>query len=354
MCDPVSLTIGGIAASTALSLYGSQQSAKAASSAARATQDANLRTEQAQNTAFNQRMGAASRQTDAQTAVMRQTMQDRFTADQQMRDAQSRAMDLNKENLARENQTAESLRAQGDTQAQDLLAKTNADRLAASEAQRAQSQNLLLDQNMPTTGPGPSTTDPTGGMDSQTKGALARRGAEAATNVREYGAKVAKMASYGQPMMDVGQAIAGNKFGIMPAETADQLLRAGAPTRALPGQIAFRSAGTEGASLDELIRSRGQSGMDTAGLEMGNATGLANLRQGNENVLAGNTLGQAKADAAYQQQLAGIWGQLGQLGLYGAGYFGGSPFGGGGTKPGGVVGSPGTPSIYGNVAPGYV
>ena len=251
-------------------------------------------------------------------------------------------------------ETAETLRAQGDTQAQDLLAKTNADRLAASEAQRAQAQNLLLDQNMPTTGPGPSTTSPTDNpsLDPATKQALARRGAEAATNVREYGAKVAKLASYGQPTMDVGQAIAGNKFGIMPAETADQLLRAGAPTRALPGQIAFRSAGSEGASLDELIRSRGQSGMDTAGLEMGNATGLANLKQGNENVLAGNTMGQAKADAAYQQQLAGIWGQLGQLGLYGAGYFGGSPFGGG-TKPGGTVGAPNTPSIYGNVAPGY-
>ena len=91
MCDPVSLTIGGFAVSTALSLYGSQQSAKAASSAARATEASNLRTQTAQNEAFSQRMGAASRQTDAQTAVMRQTMQDRLMAAQGMRDAQGRA-----------------------------------------------------------------------------------------------------------------------------------------------------------------------------------------------------------------------------------------------------------------------
>jgi len=329
MCYAAVLPIAAAVIGAGTSVYGAAQSAGAAKQAAQATETANLRTQQAQNQAFNQRMEAARRQTEAQSAVMNQTMTDRYAAAQQMREAQGSAMDLNKQNLLQENQTAEALRAEGDKRAQELLGQTNAEQLARSQAERAQQQNLLLDQNMPTTGPGPGETDPGAGMDSETRKALARRGAEAAVNVREYGAKTAKLASYGQPIMDVGQAITGSKFGIMPAQAASELLRAGAPVRALPGQIAFRNAGSEGTSLDELIRSRGQSGLDTAGLSYGNDISLANLRQGNENVLAANTLGQAKADAAYKQQLAGIWSQLGNLGLYGAGYFGGNPFGGG-------------------------
>lgn len=318
MCEPTSIAIGAAVLGAGLSMYGQSQAAGAARSSANATREANQRMQIAQNDAFTQRMGAARRQTDAQSDVMNQTMTDRYAAAGQMRQQQQSAMDAAQETLARENATAQSLREQGDRKAQELIAQTSAEEQAKAEAQRAQRQNLLLDQNMPDIG-GPSNVSPT----DETGKALARRGAEAATNVRAYGAKVAATAAHGQPLLEIGNAIANNKFGIMPAEVADRLLRSGADTRMLPNQIAFRNATSEGGAMDELIRSRGQAGLDTAGLEYGNTMTGANLRQSNENVLAQNAADQAKADAAYKQQLAGIWGQLGQLATYGAGYYGG-------------------------------
>lgn len=326
MCEPIS---AGIAAGlgTAASIYGATSSAGAAQDAAAATARSNQQMRDAQNTAFNQRMAATGRQTDAQRASMQQTMADRNAAAALMRQEQTRAVNANQANLAEENARAEALRREGDTQAQRLLTDTDAQAMEKMEQQRIAAQNLLLDQNMPTIGPGPGPgpTSPTddNGMSTGTRAALARRGAEAATNIREYGSKFANLAAYNAPMFGVGQAVAENKFGIMPAQAADTLLRTGAPIRALPSQIAFRSAGAEGGAMDELIRSRGQSELDTASLQYGNETGIANLGQQNAYTTAKNTSDQARADAAYKQAIAGIYSQLGNAAIQGAGYFGG-------------------------------
>ena len=335
MCEPISTTtalLGATAlAGVGTSLYGAASSAGAAQDAAAATARSNQQMRDAQNTAFQQRMAATGRQTDAQRASMTQTMADRNAAAALMRQEQSRAMDANKLNLEQENRLAEGYRREGDTKAQELLTDTDAQALAKMQAQREQDQNQLLTANMPTTGPGPGASDPTAGLTSSTREAIARRGAEAATNIRDYGSKIARAASYGAPMFGVGQEIAENKFGIMPATAADALLHSGAPVRALPGQIAYRTAGAEGGAMDEVIRSRGQGELDTAALQYGNETGVANLGQSNAYTTAKNTADQAKADAAYKQAIAGIYSQLGNAAIQGAGYFG--LFGGGGATP---------------------
>jgi hypothetical protein len=342
MCEPISTTTA-ILGATALaglgtSIYGSAQSASAAKDAAAATARSNQQMREAQNTAFTQRMAATGRQTDAQRASMQQTIADRNAAAALMRQEQGRAIDASKQNLEQENRLAEGYRREGDTAAQTLLTDTDAQAQAKMQAQREAGQNLLLDQNMPVTGPGPGATDPTEGLTTSTKTALARRGAEAATNIRDYGAKFARVAAYGAPMFGVGQEITENKFGIMPATAADALLRSGAPTRALPSQIAFRSAAGEGGAMDELIRARGQSQLDTAGLQYGNETSLANLGQSDTYTTAKNTADQAKADAAYKQQIAGIYSQLGNAAIQGAGYFGlFNGLGSGGTTASGLA-----------------
>ena len=180
MCEPISTTtalLGATAlAGVGTSLYGAASSAGAAQDAAAATARSNQQMRDAQNTAFMQRTAASNRQTDAQRASMQQVMADRNASAALMRQEQTRALDANKQNLAEENIRADALRTQGDTAAQTLLTNTDAPSLERMQAQREQDQNLLLDQNMPTTGPGPGATDPTEGM---TKTALARRGAEA-------------------------------------------------------------------------------------------------------------------------------------------------------------------------------
>jgi hypothetical protein len=320
MCDPVSASIAAVSA--VVSIGGTIMSSQAQQKAANAIQEQNFATQQAQNTAFNQRIGAASRQTDAQSAVMQQTMADRASATADMRQAQSSAQQRQQDILNAENTQQESLRAAGDTQAQDLLARTNATQLAQGQQDYQNRANLLLDQATPQ---GPQPSDPQGSGDAATKGALTRRLAEAATNVRSYGSKVAALGAYNQPIQDINLAIAGNQYGIMPAQSAEKLLRAGASTRLLPSQVAYRNAGDLGGAMDEILRSRGQSGLDTAALSYGNAVSTANLGQSDADTIAANRAAQAKADAAYQQSLGGIVSGVGQLGLYGAGYYGSHP-----------------------------
>jgi hypothetical protein len=307
----------GIGAGTAAVI-----SAGAAALGASAIRDQNLATSQAQQQAFNQRLAASSAQTDAQTAAMQQTMADRQTATAQMRTAQSSAQQQQQSVLDAENQQADALRARGDAAAQQLLHQTNQPTLAADQTNAQDQGALLLGQVAPS---GPQPSDPRGTGDPATTAAVSRRLAEAATNVRTYGSKVAAVNAYSQPTFDVNQAISENKTGIMPATTAESLLRAGSATRLLPSQIAYRNAGDLGAAMDELIRSRGQGALDTASLSYGNATNIANLGQSDATTLAANKAAQIKQDALAQQSLGGIISGVGQLGLYGAGYLGGNP-----------------------------
>ena len=169
------------------------------------------------------------------------------------------------------------MRGQGDTSAQNLLSETSGPQLAAAQtAQEAQAASLLQPGLASATNTGPSATDPSGGTnpvssdasanDPVMQAALARRTAQAATNIRTYGSEIGKVSAYSAPTQAVNLAIQANKTGIMPAEEADALLRSGSSTMLLPSQTAYSNAGTLGSATRTAIQSAGQNALDTANL----------------------------------------------------------------------------------------
>jgi hypothetical protein len=322
MCDPVSIGLAAVSAAT--SIYGGIQSAHAQQAQSQAIADQNRATQLAQNEAFTTRNQAALQQTAAQSAASQQSLQDRNTAALQMRQNQMDALKNYQDTINAENAQATALRQTGDAAAQDLLTKTNAPTLADAQTQRQQQAAALLAPRLPQ-GPGP--TDPAGNDaatgDLATGGALARRTAEAATNIRDYGSRIAAVGSYEAPVQQVGLAITGNRTGIMPAQAAEQLLRAGSTTRLLPSQVDYRAATGMGQAQDLLLQSRGQNALDAASLSYGNATDIANLRQSDADTIAANISAQAQANAKAKAAQAGIIQGIGRIGLYGAGAMGG-------------------------------
>jgi hypothetical protein len=342
MCYVAAIPYAIAAIGAAASTYGAVQSSNAQQKSANAIAAQNTATQQAQQQAFVTRLGAQSNQSDQQTAIAQQMLADRNAAANQMRAGQSSALDQQAQLLARENAQAEALRGQGDAQAQTLLANTSGANLAAAQDQARQQATALLAASQDAAPPsgltaGDPSGDASGSSDPATRAAVATRLNQAATKVRDYGTDIAKVASYQQPVQVVGQAIGANKVGIMPAAAADQLLRNGAGVRLLPSQIAYQNATGTGGTLDTLLQSRGQGQLNLAGLDYGNTVSSANLGQSDADTLAANKAAQAKADAAYAQQVAGIYSGIGQLGLYGAGYLGGNPLGGGSNVPGSTV-----------------
>lgn len=304
--------------SAAAGVSGAVMSSRAQSNAANALRAQNLATSQAQNQAFGLRNQAAMAQTDAQRQVMQQSIQDRLTAAGQARQAQASALQRQQDVLTAENQQAAALRATGDTNAQALLDQTSGANLqGAQDASRAQAA-ALLSQAMPPSGP--QVTDPSG--DAETKSAISRRVAEAATNIRDYGSKIAQVQSYQAPLQATSDAITASKIGIMPAQTAEAILRSGTPFNLMPSEVAYTGATNLGAATDAMLQARGQSALDTAGLEYGNRTSIANLTQQDATTLAANAAAQAKANAQAQAATGGIISGVGNLGMMTTGYFG--------------------------------
>lgn len=327
MCDPVSATIATVVGAGA-SLFGSIQAASAAKRQQQAIVNANNQTLQAQNQGFTQRIQAGLQQTAGQSAASQQTLADRNTAATQMRQQQQQALKDYQDTINAQNAQAERLRQTGDVQAQALLAKTTAPEQQASEAQYKQQAAELVAANAKPEGPqetNPGGTDAVS-RDPVTRAALARRTAEAATNIRDYGSKIATVGAYGASPQAISLDVADTKYGIMPAQRANELLQSGSAVRLLPSKVAYGAATGMGQAYDALIGSRGQNALDAAGLSFGNATSIANLSQADAEQLAKNRLAQAQANASAAEAQAGILKGIGQLGLYGGGY----AFGGGG------------------------
>lgn len=328
MCDPVSAGIA-TAVGAAASLAGTYMSSQAQKQQSAAIAAANQATMKAQNEGFTQRLNAGLAQTAAQTAASQETIQARNQSATQMRGQQMKALQDYQDTINAQNAEAERLRATGDVQAQALLSATSGSALDQAEQQRRQQSAELLNANLP---PSPDATNPDSatGRDPVVGGALARRTAEAATNIRNYGSKIARAGSYGAGPQASNLAVADTRFGIMPAQNAEQLLRSGSSTRLLPTQVGYQAATGLGQAQDTLIASRGQNALDAAGLSYGNATNLANLGQANTEQIAKNTLAQTQADLDARKSQAQMIQGIGQLGLYGAGQFygGGSPLSG--------------------------
>src|SRR4029077_9519523 len=134
--------------------------------------------------------------------------------------------------------------------------------------------------------------------------------------------RIGQVESYNAPLEAINLATSANKTGIMPAQTADYLLRSGSNVRLLPSQVAYGAATGEGQAQQGLLQSRGQNALDAASLSYGNATDIANLTQSDLTTLAANKARQATTDAQYQQSLGGLVSGIGNLGLYGAGRYG--------------------------------
>jgi actin-related protein len=324
MCDPVSIGIGALSAVT--SLAGTVMASKASQASANAITEQNRATTAAQNAGFYSRNAASVAQTTAQTQAQEQTLSDRAASSAQTYQAEQDAINARNRVLTNENTQADQIRAAADAQAQTLLDQTNQAKLNQAQTGSQTQAAALLAQTTPQ-GPGP--TDPTGGTDTVTQGAVARRLAEASSNVRDYGAKVAAVQSYAKPLSDIGEAIAANKVGIMPQQQAYSLLSSGSNIRLLPYETAYTGAQSLGSSMDDIIKARGQSALDTASLVYNDATANANLEQSDATTIAANTAAQAKANAAYDQSVGNTISGLGNLGLYGAGYLssGGKIFG---------------------------
>jgi hypothetical protein len=112
--------------------------------------------------------------------------------------------------------------------------------------------------------------------------------------------------------------------------------------RLLPTQLAYQGASSTGSALDQLLQSRGQGQRTVNSLVEGNAVTGANLQQSDANTLAANKTAQIKADTDYAKSVGNVISGIGNLGAYGAGYYGGyNPLAssGGSTTPvwGGVM-----------------
>ena len=335
MCTGVEITAALTAAApyiaavgTGATIYGATQSSAAQSRAAAAVRDQNLATQTAQNQAFQQRMAATQDQSNSQFQTAQEENTARTTQAAATRSAQMAALQRQNTTVEAENQSADQLRAAADARAQELLSKTTGPTQDQSQ-QDAQTQAAALLAASQAPGPtGPAATNPDGSgaststNDPATKTALARRMGIAAANIRQYGADIARVASYGQPLQDTGQAITENKTAIMPEQAAAALLSGGSGVRLLPSQIAYRSATDYGAAADQAIQTKAQGENTYAGLAFGNTTGGANLGQSDTDTRAANEAAQAKADAQWQQQMGGLFAGIGNLGLYGAGRFG--------------------------------
>jgi len=322
MCDPVVTPILA-AVSLGTSIYGGVQQANAQRSAANAIAQQNAADIAAQNQGFTQRMEATQAQTQAQQQAFQQTIANRAQIADTMRQQQQGAFQANQSVLGAENTQQEALRAVGDQAAQNLLSQTSAPQLAQSQSDyQTQAANMLGNANVPAlTAQGPSS----GVNDPATNAALARRTAEAAANIRQYGATAAKVGSYNAPLNLIGNAITNTQTGIMPAAAASQLLQSGSNLRLAPSQLLWTQAGQYGNAADLAAQSSGQNALQLASLKYNNATQLADLQQSDTERAAQNAANQAAANAAYQQQMGQVISGIGNIGSYATGRYGTLP-----------------------------
>jgi hypothetical protein len=332
------------AVGTGATIYGASQQSAAQSRAADLVRQQNQADTTAQNQAFTQRIAATRDQSNAQFANNQRQFQDQTTNAAEMRAAQEAALQRQNDTINQENQSAEGIRRQADQRAQDLLQATSGPVQDQSQKDYQDQQAALLAAAQAPGPTGPAATDPSGsGASTSTndpvmKTALARRMGIAAANVRQYGADIARVGSYGAPLQATGLAIAENQGGIMPAESAARLLSAGSGVRLLPSQIAYRGATDQGTAADAMIRENAAQQNQLAGLGYSNATAGANLFQSDATTAAANKAAQAKADAAWQSQLGGLFSGIGNLAGYGAGLFGPNIMGK-------IVGTPTVPTV---------
>jgi hypothetical protein len=322
MCDPVSLGIAAVSAG--VSIYGASKSAAAQKDAANATAQQNLATQKAQNEGFGQRLAATGAQTDAQIAARKATLGNEQQIADAMRARQTSAFQQQQDVLGAANQQEEGFRNIGYNSADLLMDRTSGANLGQAQTDWQTQAARLLDTADVGALHGDGGVGGTGD-DPYTKAALARRAAEAAGDIRAYGAKTAKIGSYAAPLQLVQNSIQDSETGIMPASLASKLLQSSTPILMAPSQTNWQQAAQYGQAAGAAAEASGQSQMGIADLQYRNSTDLANLQQSDATTTAANIAEQAKANAAYKAAMGGLISGIGNLGMYGAGYYGKIP-----------------------------
>jgi hypothetical protein len=318
MCDPVTATLA--VAGGAMGLYGASQQASAQKKAANAIAEQNQADIAAQTQGYAQRLADTKVQTEAQKAAWNTTMGNVNQIADTMRTTQNSALDAQASVNDAANQQEAGYRAQGQQAAGDLLDTTSAGNMQQAQMDWESNVRDLLTPYMPQGSTAVGTGD-----DPEVAAAVARRTAQAATNIRQWGADNAKVGSYVAPMTLVQNAITNAKTGIMPAQIASDLLQSSYPVLENPARQSWSDAGTYGAAATAAAQQAGQNALDVAGLRFQNDQGLANLQQANTEQAAANKASQATADAQFQAQMGALISGIGNLGLQGAGYYGKLP-----------------------------
>lgn len=317
MCSP---TLAVAAIGAGLSAYGTSQSASAQKQASNAIAQQNYETQAAQNEGFTSRLAATGAQTEAQKAAYQATLGNETDIANAMRARQAGAFQQQQDILDTANKAQEGFRGAGYANADDLMGKTSGANLNQAQTDWQTQAGSLLDANMPQFAQTGGTGD-----DPYVNASLARRAAEAASNIRGYGAKTAKLGSYAAPLNTVGNAITDSQTGIMPAEMASKLLSSSAPVLLAPAETAWGNAGKYGEAAIGATQQSGQMAQNIANLQYQDSTDLANLKQSDRTVTASNISEQAQADAAFKAQMGKLISGIGNLGLQGAGYYGKLP-----------------------------
>jgi hypothetical protein len=290
----------------------------ASTNAANAAANAQSQSIAAQNAAFQARNAAQIQQTQEQAAAQNQGQAEYLRQEQAMRESQSQALQqkqdtVNKMNV-QEQQIQDQTKAQVQNTTQNVITpQTLQEAQAASEAQRnAGVAPVVADirASDPTAAPAASPT---------VKSAMAESMAKAADYTQQYGANLAKVGAYSAPVAATGIAakeLAGN---LMPAASADQLLKAGASARLLPSSVAYQNATNLGQSEIASNTQRTSDLMNLTKMKETNAVDLANLNQADTNANIQTGLNYAQARAAALKSLGSGVSALGNAGItYGA------------------------------------
>jgi len=318
MCDPVSIGVGLAVAGAGTSLYGMNQTANAQKAGANAIKEQNISDQIAQTKGFNQRLDATNAQTQAQKEAWQGTLTGQQQVADAMREGQSGAISRQQDVLGAVNDQEGALHETGMRYGNDLLDATSGANLGQAQTDWQHEAAHLLDTNMP--GGGDSGTE-----DDYTNAALTRRAAEAASNIRQYGSRAAKVASYRSPLDLIQNANTETATGIMPAAAASKLLQSSAPVMLAPSEQQWTNVTQAGQAGMSAVQQQGQTAQNIAGLQYANSTDIANLNQSNATVTADNISKQAQANAAYKAAMGNVISGIGNLGLQGAGYYGKLP-----------------------------
>jgi len=277
-----------------------------------------------QNAAFWSRAAAQRAQTEGTFNVQEAGLSAERQAANTLQNQQTAARDAWNQQVQQINQRQQDIAQQGQTASAQLVAQTTAQQQqAAQDAARAQRLDVATTAAAPNiTVASPMPTETTSAGDIAGRQAYARATAGATQAVRDYASRAADVASYNQPLTEMGLAIEGNRTGIMPTEVAENLLRSGVSTRLLPAGTAFDVAQRTFGATKEAIGSQVQSGLDLANLAYRNATGIADLTQADKDTMAANKAAIDAANAGATTAMGNIISNIGALGARAVGYYG--------------------------------